>query len=98
MKYVLIAGFFGLLFFAGMMMRKKQGMTLDDSQQRLDQTIGDLDRRLKDMRSKADKVRGEARQKLEAQVHELEGKQKELRGRLEELGSEAKKVLERARA
>ena len=98
MKYVLIVGFFGLLFFAGMMMRRGKGETLETSNKRVDDTLGDLEGRVQDLRSKAEKVRGDARHKLQEQVHELEAKQKELRSRLEELGSEAKRILERARA
>jgi chromosome segregation ATPase len=98
MKYVVLAGLFGLLFFGGMMMRKRRGQTLETSNKRLDSALEDFDGRLQGLRHKAETVSGEARQKLQEQVHELEAKQKELRGKLEEIGTEAKKVLERARA
>ena len=98
MKYVLVAGLLGLLFFAGTKMRKHKGETMDTSEKRVDHMLGEFDGRMKDLRHKAEKVRGEARSKLQEQMHELEAKQKELRGRLEELGSEARRVLERARA
>jgi hypothetical protein len=98
MKYVVVAGLFGLLFVAGYMMRKSRGETLEEANRRIDEALADLDVRVKDLRQTAEKVTGEARQKLQEQVHELEGKQKELRGRLEDLGSEAKRALDRARA
>jgi hypothetical protein len=72
--------------------------TLGRIKESAEDALGDVEKRVEDLRERAKKVSGEARVKLQDQAHELETRQRELRAQLQELSAEAKKLLDRARS
>lgn len=99
MKPVVILGLVGFavaFLFVGRFRRKKT--PLQKIQARADDAIGDLERRVVDIRKQAKRLRGDAKQKLQEQAHELESQQRELKKRLDELSGDAQKVLAGARS
>jgi hypothetical protein len=67
-------------------------------QERADEVIEELTRRISDMRDEAKKASGRARKQLNHQAKNLETRERQLRKRFDGLSSDARKILEKARS
>jgi hypothetical protein len=78
--------------------RRRKKTRVQMIQERADDLLEELTRRISDMRDEARKASGRARKELNHQAKNLESRERELRKRFDGLSSEARKILEKARS
>jgi hypothetical protein len=97
MKGIVIAAAAGLVI-VFLLRRRRKKTRVQVIQERADEVLEDVTRRISEMRNDARRASGRARKRLNQQAKTLEGQERELRKRFNGLSTDARKLLDRARA